>query len=289
MTTPLESKYVSQYSAEVLGLVIHVSGVPADPEGSAVLVTMTDESGGTIFSRNATRADAGTYEVTLTSMESSNTGTYDITWQYTVSSTAHTYVTSIVVGAAAPAYDSLAESMQAVVDNVWMRFADLFDSAQGGPHLQAYFQSHFGRGRIAQLMRVAVGLLNTTAQPYQTYTIDGDGGASFPVMQWGPLLEQATYVEVLKHLRRSYVEQPVFQGSNASVTRLDRRDYMDRWGMILEDEQAVLKSQLAVFKVANMGLGKPQVLVSGGVYGRFGPTRYAGMAARPRYWARFYS
>lgn len=290
MTSPLEARYVSQYAPEVLGLEIHVAGVLADPQGSLVTATMvSDETTTTILTRSATRVDTGLYEITLTSAESSLPGPYTITWAYTIAGQAQTYKTAILVGVADPAYDSLVDNMQAVVDNVWMRFADMFDSAYGGPHLQAYFQSHFGRGRIAQLLRVGVGMLNTMAQPFQTYTIDGDGGASFPVTKWGPLLEQATYVEVVKHLRRSYVEQPLFQGSNASVTRLDRRDYMDRWGMILEDEQATLKRQLDIFKIASMGLGKPQVLVSGGVYGRYGPTRYAGMAARPRYWSQFYS
>jgi hypothetical protein len=149
-------------------------------------------------------------------------------------------------------------------------------------------QSNFGRNRLAQLLRIAVGRLNTAAQPYQTYTIDGDGGASFPVQQWGSLLESALYVECLRHLMRSYVEQPEVQ-SGSGVSRLDRRDYMDRWGTVLQDEQQMLKSQLDTFKIAHMGLGTARVLVSGGAYGRWGPTRLPlSEAARPRWLTRFY-
>jgi len=284
----MEPRYVSQYSPEILGLEIHIQGVPGDPDGSVVTVSMVnDATSAEVFERPATRVEDGRYEITLTSAESSTVGSFTLTWSYSVAGTPQTYVTLIQIGAAHPAYDRLAEPMKDIVESVWMRFADLFDSPYGGPNLQTYFQSHFTRGRIAQLLRTAVGVLNTRAQPFQTYTIDGDGGASFPVAQWGPLLDQALYVEVIKHLVRSYVEQPDFRGGN--VARLDRRDYMDRWRGVLEGETEQLNSQLEVFKIANMGLGKPKVLVSGGVYGRFGPTRYPGMAARPRYFYSFYS
>lgn len=284
----MEHHYVSQYSPEMLGLEIRIQGEAGDPDANLVTVSMVDDAtSAEVFERAATRVDQGRYEITLTSAESSKVGSFTLTWSYAVSGTPQSYVTLIQIGAADPAYDALAEPMKDIVEGVWMRFADLFDSPYGGPNLQTYFQSHFNRGRIAKLLRVAVGILNTRAQPFQTYTIDGDGGAGFPVAQWGPLLEHALYVQVIKHLVRSYVEQPDFRGGN--VARLDRRDYMDRWRVVLEDETEQLDSQLEVFKIANMGLGKPKVLVSGGVYGRFGPTRYAGAAARPRYFYSLYS
>jgi hypothetical protein len=189
----------------------------------------------------------------------------------------------------APDYDALAPGMKQIVDSVWIRMADMFDNPVGGPNIQTYFQEHFGRGRIAQLLRIAMGRLNTMSQPYMEYTLDdGQGGASFPIAQWGPLLETATWIEVCKHLVRSYAEQPLYMGSN-QISRLDRRDYMQRWQAIADNEEKMFKGQLDVFKISNMTLGRPQVLVSGGVYGRYGPTRIAGsVAARPRYFTRFY-
>lgn len=286
--TPPDRQYVGQYSNTVLGAIVYVQGQAADPDSSHVSVTMVnEETNATVFTRDATREAVGTYEVTLNSSETEETGPFSITWNYTVGGNAQFEKSFILVGEFSPDYDELVPSMKSIVESVWIRFADLFDSPSGGPNLQTYFQSHFTRGRISQLLRVAVGILNTRAQPFQSYTIDGDGGASFPTERWGALLEQALYVEVLKHLRRSYVEQPLFMGGE--VTRLDRRDYLDRWGQILADEQDLLKSQLDVFKISQMGLGKPAVLVSGGVYGRYGPTRYAGgLPGRPRFYARFY-
>lgn len=297
MTDFRERQYVSQYAADVLGLAVHKQGVPADVDGNVVMVTLVqdaiesnsavipDTPPVNIFTRPATHVATGLYELALDSNDTSDPGDYTVLWDYAIDAVTEQYRSFIQIGASNPAYDNLPAEMKTVVDDVWFRFADLFDSPLGGPNLQTYFQSHFSRGRVAQLLKVAVGLLNTTAQPFQTYSIDMPG--QFPVQQWGPLLEQALYVEVLKHLVRSYVEQPMFMGGN--VTRLDRRDYMQRWQAVLDDERATLKGQLDIFKISNMGLGKPRVLVSGGVYGRYGPTRFAGsVAARPRYWSRFY-
>lgn len=283
-----DGQYVSQYSNDVLGLTIVVAGTPTDPDGAVTATFINDDTHATVFSRDAIRTNPGEYRVTLTSQESGLPGNYRVRWTYELDAQAQEYDTYVTIGKASQAYDALAPGMKEIVDQVWIRFADLFDSPQGGPHLQVYFESNFSRGRVAQLLRVAIGRLNTISQPHQTYTIDGDGGASFPILTWGPLAEQALYVEIIKHLRRSYVEQPALTGGDAA--RLDRRDYLDRWGMILEDEEEDLKARLGVFKIANMGLGRPAVLVSGGVYGRFAPTRYAGSAAaRGRFWSRMYS
>lgn len=282
-----EAIWVNQYDPVVLGMSVYVRGQLADPDGSAVTASMaSSDTGLAVFSgRAATRVSTGVYEVQLTSADTEATGGFTITWSYAVSGQTETLPMPVEIGAFSPDYAALADPMRQIVESVWHRFADLFDSPMGGPNLQVYFQSHFTRGRMAQLLRVAMGILNTASQPYQTYTLDGNGGATFPTAQWGPLLEQALHVEVIKHLRRSYVEQPMLQGGQ--VTYEDRRDYMDRWSQVLSDEQQLLKSQLDTFKIASMGLGRPAVLVSGGAYGRT-PGGFANMSSRgrPRYYFR---
>lgn len=282
-----EEIWVNQYDPAVLGINVYVLGQIGDPDGNAVTVTMTNTAtGAPVFTaRAATRAELGAYEVQMSSQDTSATGGFSLVWHYALSGVAQSLTTAIEIGQFSPDYAALSDSMKTIVESCWHRFADLFDSPDGGPNLQVYFQSHFTRGRIAQLLRIAMGILNTTAQPYQTYTLDGNGGATFPVQQWGPLLEQALYVEVVKHLRRSYVEQPMLQGGQ--VTYEDRRDYMDRWSQVLSDEQQLLKSQLDTFKIASMGLGRPAVLVSGGAYGRSpGGFAYMSSHGRPRYYFR---
>ena len=285
MDSTIDREYISRYGQPTFGIVVHKAGVPADADGNDVEVVMKDADGDTIFTRTADRTALGTYSITLTSADTQTPGVYDLDWSYATDTTPQVFGSFFEVGPTQPAYDALPAELKLVVEQSWVRFADLWDSPDGGPHLQVYFQTHFGRNRLAQLLALAVGRLNTVAQPHQTYGIDDTN--PFPVASWGPLLEQALYVEVVKHLRRSYVEQPVLSGVGGIAT-LDRRDYLARWGEILRDEQADLKSMLNNFKIANMGLGQSRVLVGGGVYGNYGPSRLPGSAAaRPRYYYAF--
>lgn len=284
-----EAQYVSQYANAELGLVIHRNGAVADPDANDVSVsiaTLADPPVVIAEDLPTVRESQGTYMVALASEHTAAPGRYQVRWDYALDGVAQHFIGILEVGAANPFYDDLNVGFKGIVDSVWGRFADLFDSDFGGPHLQVYWQTRFGRGRLAQLLRIAIGKLNSTAQPHMSYTLDGVGGAQFPFDKWGPLLEQALYIETLRHLRRSYTEQP--SAEMVTVARLDRRDYAQRWAEILRDEEPDFKGQMDVFKIAHMGLGRPRVLVSGGVFGSYGPTRMAGSAAaRPRYWSRF--
>lgn len=282
-----ERQYISQFATDGLGLAIKRAGQDADADGDVTVTLLREDSGLQVFQRAATRVATGLYETATTSEETAVPGLYTVVWTYQMLGQPQEYRTYVEIGQADPDYDALTPEMKDMVDLCLVRFADTFDSPGGGPNLKTYFQTHFDRGRLAQLLRIAVGTLNTVAQPFMTYTVDGIGAAVFPVAKWGPLLEKSLYIETLKHLVRSYVEQPMFVGG--SVTRLDRRDYMDRWSQMLQIEERTFERQLETFKIAHMGLGKAAVLVSGGVYGRYGPTRVAGsVAARPRMWTRWY-
>lgn len=259
-----EFAYVSRYSQAPFGLRTYVDGSVADPD-DGVVATLLDSEGEPVFTeRPATRVEKGLYRVVLSSVETSEPGTFELQWFYDANGVPQIAVDPIEVGDSAPAYDGLADDYKGVVDSVMWRFADLYDSPLGGPHLQVYFQTHFGRGRVAQIMRSTFDKINLLAQPHTSYSLDGP--KFFPVKAWGGLLSHYTYIETLKHLIRSYTEQPNPQG--ISVAWLDRRDYADRWRSILRDEQADLDSMLDHFKMAHMGLGRPSVLVEGGAFGR---------------------
>lgn len=274
-------EYCSQFALDVNGIQIYVAGILTDPDSNLVLVSMTDQNNHAIFTnQTAVRKSVGVYQIQFTGAQTSVPNFYEISWNFHLSTVAETTSTFVQVGAKNPDYDNLQPAMQDIVQSTYSRFADMFDSPQGGPHLQIFFQTNFSLGRIAQLLKIALGYLNTMAQPYANYQLNDPG--EFPYQLWGPLLEEALYIECLKHLIRSYVEQPSPQG--VTIARQDRRDYQQRWTDVLNLEMEMFKPQLDVFKISHMGLSRPRVLVSGGAYGNISPVRFAGSAAaRGRY------
>ena len=291
-----ERQYVSQYSMPPLSLQIYIGGTPGDADGNAVqaqlMLQNADASVTPVNTYNATRLGVGDYQVIPTSNDTSKPSDANLVWSYSISSAPQQFASYLTIGPANQHYDSLPPQMQDLVEQVWVRFRDITDSPAGGPNISStpYFQAHWSRGRVAQLMQIALSKINGVSQPWSNYSTGAPGspGPPFPVQLWGGLLGQYTYIECVRHLIRSYTEQPAIQGPGA-ITRLDRRDYAERWREVLRDEEAELKSLIDMFKIRHMGLGNPRVLVSGGTYGRYAPTRIAGsVAARPRMWARWY-
>jgi hypothetical protein len=287
-----ERQYVSQFGMPPLTFTVYIGGRLADPDGEAVtgrlLMQNEDGSEALVNTYAAVREEPGVYVITPSSADTQTPGYAELDWEYSISGQEQQYASYLEVGPANPAYDSLPPEMQDFLnDQVWVRFSDLFDSPGGGPNLQAYFQAHWSRGRMVQMMGIALQKINASAQPWSNYTLDGHYGVMYPIHFWGGLLASYTYVECVKQLIRGYTEQPAFSGP--PVARMDRRDYTDRWRAALGDEMAELKGLLDVFKIRHIMNGSPRVLVSGGAYGTYAPTRIAGsVAARPRMWARWY-
>lgn len=288
--------YVSQQGTDTVGIIINNGGVPTDPDGLTVVVSFMPDLAHQppVFTgRDAVRETTGVYNYSFLSTDTATSGYYHMAWTYQVNGVPDTFMTPIQIGPYNPAYDQLPTEMRNIVNLVWAKFADGYDSQFGGPNVQSYFQSHFSRGRLAQLLEIAVMQINTSMQPVNNWSLTGPSpsnptaGPQFPAQFYGGLLISALTVEVIKHLMRSYVEEPLAEGN--AGTRMTRRDYLDRWGTILATEQDEYQRQFEVFKIRQMFNLQPRVLVSGGVYGNYGPTRLAGSAAaRPRYWTRWF-
>ncbi len=288
MSSLLDARFVSRYSQSTFAIGVHVAGVLADADGDVEVVMNTNPDKGDPVTlvgwpQIANHDAEGMYSIDLSSVDTQDEGLYTLKFTYEANGVPQIYVYDVEVGPSSPAYDGLAPAWRDVIESVWIKFADLFDSPYGGPNLQVYFQSHFSRNRIAQLAPTMMGSLNAWSQPHVTYVLD----ENFPFAKWGALATQALYIETLRHLIRSYVEQPELVLST-SVSRVDRRDYMQRWKEVLDDELTDFNKNRDRFRIdAMMGqTGGSSVLISGGAYGNWGPYAMpgsSGMAAARGY------
>lgn len=143
------------------------------------------------------------------------------------------------------------------VDFAWMKLEDMFDSQLGGPYLRDVTKNGFDREKLKRFLPSALYYVNNYYQPATGYD-----DTTFPFDQHTPLLAQALLVEGIRHLMRSYVEQPSPAGPG-QPSWFDRRNYLDRWKIVLQDELNTLNMWLDLFKRDQMGFGDTSILVGG--------------------------
>lgn len=147
--------------------------------------------------------------------------------------------------------------LELLADAVWRKFEDLFDGEDEGPWLRDQTMNYFNRHKMSEFTSDAIFELNNMNPPTHA-TLDlfyYEGAATAD----GPLLVQGTYLAVLRHLIRSYTEQPAPTG--APVGYLDRRDYATRWMQVYQLELAIWQRWSALWKRQFLGLGKGKLLV----------------------------
>lgn len=141
------------------------------------------------------------------------------------------------------------------VDLTWRKLEDCFDSEIGGPWLRDMTLARFDKSKIKTLLPDALLDINVqqpiTSFDENSFPLDNDGGA---------LLSQALLVVTIRHLMRSYAEQP--DTNNSPVAFLDRRRYQETWGKMLEVEDAQYRRVLALWKRQYFGFGKSKLLVA---------------------------
>lgn len=141
---------------------------------------------------------------------------------------------------------------------VWNRLQDLFDSEEGGPWLQDQTKATFKRNRIKDF--IAEGLFDINNQSPPTAVALGEFVINGAPDTDAPLVTQGVLIAVIRHLIRSYVEQPAPTG--AQITYEDRRDYLQRWQSILQMEEQRYMRFVALWKRQYLGLGSSRTLVS---------------------------
>jgi hypothetical protein len=130
-----------------------------------------------------------------------------------------------------------------VVDMTWRMFEDLFDSELGGPWLRDMTKARFDKTKLRQLIPQALMDINFQ-QPQTDFSED-----NFPysVNDGTALFAQALLVASVRHLMRSYTEQPDVM--NSQVGFFDRKRYTQAWKFIYDIEEAKLKEWLWGWKL----------------------------------------
>lgn len=150
--------------------------------------------------------------------------------------------------------------LETLVDAVWLKIEDCFDSDEGGPWLRDMTLAYFDKRKIPEFVPEA--MLDINVAPPETgvvlseFTTPLPDGTPDPDM---PLLTQGVLLSIIRHLMRSYVEQP--NPTGAQVVFEDRRDYLERWGQIYQIELERYNRWLALWKRKMIGLGHSKLLV----------------------------
>lgn len=168
-----------------------------------------------------------------------------------------------------PFQQIIPDSYQDVAEAVWMRLEDCFDSQEGGPWLKDVTMAYFDKEKIPRFVNEGLLLINMT-NPITEFDADYfftpiDPTSTEIVQNYKNdpqsfILVEATLIATIKHLMRSYVEQPDLVGAN--VVRETRRDYLQRWGTILQIEQDQFKTLLGLWKRQFLNYGHGKLLVA---------------------------
>lgn len=152
-----------------------------------------------------------------------------------------------------------ASNAEVIGTYTWNKVEDCFDAEDEGPWLRDMTLNYFNESKMTEF--IAEGLFEVNLrQPPTDVTVDyffaapGDPTADLP------LIASATFMAVIRHLMRSYTEQPAVAGGG-QVFYEDRRDYLQRWQLIYGIEKEWFERQLGYFKRRFLGLGSSKLLI----------------------------
>lgn len=151
---------------------------------------------------------------------------------------------------------------------VWEKFEDLFDSEDGGPWLRDMTMRVFSPQKISDFIQDAIFEINNYNPPtaftedfFYVRTLDDQGNVTeVRENQNTNILILGTELAIIRHLMRSYTEQPLPTGGQ--ITYEDRRDYLQRWGTIYQIEWQRFDALLKLWKRRFLDLNKGKVLVA---------------------------
>lgn len=269
-------KFVSQNGRGYIAVgVVDRENKPVDPDADTIALkvwfnaldnTSADLRGDLVVdvgSADITRDDKGKFSYDIGPDQTGQRGILSVEWSYSVGGTAFTFQDDMQILQQMPNYELLNEKTKLMVEQASWFFADLFDSTTGGPWLQENFQTHFDYDRLAFLMRIATMKFNVLGYPVTQFGVSVTDKA-IPD-NYNDLILWGTKLEAMRHLITSYTEIPDFR--NIATTYTDRRDYMQRWQAVLQEEKPDYEKAVKMSKRSLLSLGRGSILVAGGIYG----------------------
>ncbi len=153
------------------------------------------------------------------------------------------------------------------VDQAWDKLADCFDSEDGGPWLRDMTLARFDKTRVRQFISDVFFDINGQ-MPQTNYTPDG-----FNYDKWDgqALVAQGLLVHTIRHLMRSYVEQPDML--NSPVGYADRKRYLDAWSSMYTIENTRYDRMLELYKRRLFDQGTRALVSTKSGRAIYGPSR----------------
>lgn len=158
------------------------------------------------------------------------------------------------------AEDQIAWQVGMIGSRVWAKMEDVFDSTDGGPWMRDMTMNVFNPAKINEFIDEALFTINVYNPPTHFWIDKFATPLGTRPNENLTIIVQGTWVAVIRHLMRSYVEQPLPSGGQ--VTYEDRRDYLQRWGTMYQIENGLFDQLVKLWKRQFLGLGSSKLLVS---------------------------
>lgn len=138
----------------------------------------------------------------------------------------------------------------------WQKLESCFDSELGGPWLRDMTKARFDHSTVRNLIGEAMLEINHI-QPITSFTV-----ASFPYTtnDGNAIMAQGLLVATIRHLMRSYTEQP--DVTNSPVAFFDRKRYQQAWSVIYQIELERFQKWLELWKRQFIDMSGAKLIIS---------------------------
>ena len=247
----------------------------AQISSATFIIQRPQDPAGTFIMSDGSVLEDGTATTIIGASEHDTAGQYLGICQfvYGPSDTHDDYTTSVPItyNVNDPFETSGSSAIDPSVDDAWNRLSDLFDSEEGGPWLRDMTMGRFDKTRVREFGPDVFFDINGQ-MPQTSYTIDN---FSYGTWDGQILVTQGLLVHSIRHLMRSYTEQPDIMQS--PVGYADRKRYLDAWNSVYGIELERYNRMLELYKRRLFDQGTRTLVSTKSGRAIYGPSRLRGV------------